>query len=164
MNEIEIVATGPDFIRMGVRGFESVLEELIKSAQTEIQVVAYLITPSALPILRLLLNASEKGVVVTIIVNNIQELDKEVKKFLLQAQKKLGKLFYIVSFRELTGKDIHAKLVVVDRKKALIGSANLSWGGIVGNYEIGVLIKGEYAWQIAKMIDTLLGKEEKMFK
>lgn len=35
-------------------------------------------------------------------------------------------------------KQLHAKLYVVDRKEAIIASANLTKGGIEGNYEVGI--------------------------
>ena len=54
------------------------------------------------------------------------------------------------------GRQLHAKVIVVDRKGAVIGSANFSWGGMVANYEVGVLIDGYEAWKMAKLIDELL--------
>jgi phosphatidylserine/phosphatidylglycerophosphate/cardiolipin synthase-like enzyme len=52
-------------------------------------------------------------------------------------------------------KQLHAKVLVVDRKKAIVGSANFSWGGMYSNYEVGLLIEGEPAWKLAEIIDCL---------
>lgn len=50
---------------------------------------------------------------------------------LIQDIKDLGGDIFLV-------KQLHAKLYVVDRKEAIIASANLTKGGIEGNYEVGV--------------------------
>lgn len=155
MSRVEIVATGSEFIKEGIRGFESVLEELITGAEKEIHLVAYLITSSALPVLHMLEKASERGVRVVLMVNSVYELEEKVKSYLFRLHERSGTLFQIVSFRDFMNRELHAKIIVVDRRKALVGSANLSWGGIAGNYEMGILVEGEPAWQIAKVIETV---------
>jgi len=156
MSRVEIVATGPEFIRQGVRGFESVLEDLVTNAQKEIHMIAYLITSSAMPVLQLLKKRAEQGIRVNFIINSLDGLEKEVRYYLLGAQEKFPGVFRVVNFQDIMKRDIHAKILIVDRQKALIGSANLSWGGIAGNYEMGVLIEGELAWHIAKLIEFVL--------
>ena len=53
--------------------------------------------------------------------------------------------------------DLHAKLIVVDREKALIGSSNLSWNGEVANYELAILIEdNNEANKIASTADRLI--------
>lgn len=48
MNKVQILATGFEFMKEGIRGIEPVIEELINSAQEEIHIMAYIFTPSAL--------------------------------------------------------------------------------------------------------------------
>lgn len=162
MNRVEIVATGPEFVRWGVRGIESVMEEMITNARNEIHVIAYLVTSSAMPILRLLAEKAKQGIRVNLIINSLEELEKEIKDYLFMIQRNFSKVFQMVSFRDAIKRDIHAKILIVDRQKALIGSANLSWGGIAGNYEMGVLIEGEIAWHIAKLIEFILHRSNKI--
>ena len=50
---------------------------------------------------------------------------------------------------------LHAKIVVVDRKFALIGSANLSHHGLFSNYEIMIKVTGNAAADIANLLDRL---------
>jgi len=52
--------------------------------------------------------------------------------------------------------DLHAKVIVVDRKKALVGSANLSLRGLMNNHELGVVVEGPVAAEIARAIDMLM--------
>lgn len=60
-------------------------------------------------------------------------------------QKKLGNL----------NKILHAKIIVIDGRSALIGSANLSKGALESNYEIMVKISGEAAVKMSRMLSHL---------
>ena len=53
------------------------------------------------------------------------------------------------------GKILHAKLTVVDRTTALIGSANISKTALESNYEIMIKITGEAAADISAMLTRL---------
>ena len=156
MNKIKVAVTGPELMIRGTRGFESLLEEIISSAQKEITIISYLITDASLRVIRLLKEAIERGIKVNIIVNSVDTVDENVKRFLNEIQQRYPYSFCLVYFKEKTGANLHAKAVIVDRKKVLIGSANLSWGGMVGNYELGALIEdGETAWLISKIADII---------
>lgn len=61
----------------------------------------------------------------------------------------------IIDFSRINNQQLHAKILVVDRKKAVIGSANFSWGGMYANYEVGLFVEGEIAWELAGIIDAL---------
>jgi len=58
---------------------------------------------------------------------------------------------------------LHAKTIIVDNKKMLISSANLSYHGLEGNIEIGVLISSEKkAVQVQEIFNDL--KRQKIFQ
>ena len=59
------------------------------------------------------------------------------------------------------GKIFHAKLVVVDRTTALVGSANISKGALVSNYEIMLKISGDAVSSLSLMLDNLVEILEK---
>lgn len=151
---MEILATGQELISKGVRGFEPVMEETVKSAQKEIQVVAYLITKQGLKLLDLLESAAERGIKVTVIVNRLNGQDVLVTERLARASSRYG-YFKVLNFTDKKGRQLHAKIVIVDRRKALVGSANFSWGGMFSNYEIGLFIQGRPAWKLATVVDNL---------
>ena len=67
--------------------------------------------------------------------------------------------FKLVDFNRRE-KTLHAKVVVIDREKAVLGSANFSWGGMSGNYEIGVLLEGREAWTLSKLVDDVADSPE----
>lgn len=155
VTDIEVLATGPEFVKEGVRGIEPVIEEILREASEEIQITAFVFTLKALHIFDLIQLAAERGVKVTIIVNNMEQQAPKVTS----KMKQLALNYNHVKIMDFKGSDetpqLHAKVVVVDRKKAVVGSANFSWGGMYGNYEVGILVKGSHAWELAKIIDVL---------
>ena len=154
MSSVQLLGTGPEFIREGIRGIEPVVQELILSARRDIHILAYLFTPQATRLIDLLDGAIDRSVEINILVNRFDNQDAAIQSRLRSLENrphvKLGTLG-----RE-NGRQLHAKVIVADRKRAVIGSANYSWGGMVANYEVGVLIEGQEAWKMAKLIDDLL--------
>lgn len=64
--------------------------------------------------------------------------------------------FEVLDFRpEHRFEDLHAKIIVVDREDALVGSANLTWKGLVGNHELAIVISGKTASSIGTLLDKL---------
>ncbi len=53
-------------------------------------------------------------------------------------------------------KQLHAKLYMADRREAIIASANLTRGGIEGNYEAGIWVKDPFVMkEICKFVNNL---------
>jgi cardiolipin synthase len=154
LTEADILATGPFLMKGGVRGFEPVLEEILSGSVKEIQLLSYIFTPQAFHIINLLQNAAERGVTIIIIVNSINSQNQVVRKKLLSLGKRYPHV-QVLDFSRPDGGQLHAKVIVVDRKIAVVGSANLSWGGMYGNYEVGILLRGEGAWRLALLIDSI---------
>jgi phosphatidylserine/phosphatidylglycerophosphate/cardiolipin synthase-like enzyme len=154
LSHIEILATGPELIASGVRGTDPVVEELIRKAKSEIQMIAYRFTERASHILDILEEALERGVKVVLIVNHFESQDETIRARLLELSRKFDHA-EIVDFRDPRGAPLHAKLLLADRKRAVVGSANLSWGGMFSNYEIGLLMEGEGVWKLAQVFDLL---------
>jgi phosphatidylserine/phosphatidylglycerophosphate/cardiolipin synthase-like enzyme len=156
LNRIQIVGTGPDFIGLGVRSVEPVVEELLRGAKREIHLAAYLFTPEATGLINLLEAAADRGVRQMIVVNRLSSQDATVRSRLTE----LASNFADVDLRDYSLKksQLHAKVVVADRSRALVGSANFTWGGMVSNYELGVLVEGELCWQLAHVIDVVARK------
>jgi cardiolipin synthase len=53
------------------------------------------------------------------------------------------------------GGDLHAKVICADERIAVIGSSNLSFRGLVSNYELGVVVRGEPARIIGDKLRTM---------
>ncbi len=152
MARLTILATGERLIGSGVRAFDPVIRELLESARQEIQMAVYRFDVSSLPLLEILVQAASRGVRVLVIVSSFRSQPPEVQKVLQRLENLPGTV--LVDF-SATGSLLHAKTIVVDRKRAVIGSANLTWGGMVTNHEIGVLIEGREAWEIGRLLDHL---------
>jgi cardiolipin synthase len=157
MNRVQFLATGPKLLKAGVRAIEPVIEELIQQAECEIHIVAYMFTTQALHILDLLEKAAERGIKITIVINRLASQEEQVRARLEFLNHKFHYV-RLVNFSDISGGQLHAKIVAVDRKRAVIGSANLSKGGMVTNYEIGVLIEGESVWKLAQLIDFFVNE------
>lgn len=155
MSDIEIAATGTAFLGENLRAIEPLTEELIMDSREEIQLVAYLMSRGALKIVRLLEKAASEGLKVTIVLNSFDLVDVEVVKMLKEMTGRY-RTINVVSFFEHTGKHLHAKVIVSDRRRAIVSSANLSFGGMFANYELGLLVEGETAWKLGKIVDRLL--------
>lgn len=155
MTRVTLLATGERLVGRGVRAFNPVLEEMLRSAGREIQIAIYRVDVSALSLLDILEQAARRGVQILIILSAVNEQPESIRRKLLH----LGGLpgVRVVDFRSEEGDLLHAKAIVVDRQRAILGSANLTWGGLVRNYEIGILLEGPEAWEIARLLDILAG-------
>ena len=149
-----LLITGRHFGREGLRGVMPVMQELVRNARNEIHILAYVITRQAMPLLQELEAALSRGVKVTLVVNVIQnqrvELEVELRRMTQPYPHAVVRYF-----DEEDGSQLHAKALVADRDQAVVGSANYTWGGLVGNHEIGVLLSGRPAWELARLADKL---------
>ncbi len=156
MSDVQILITGRYFAGSGYRSFEPVLEELLVSAKREVHIVSYVLTQSALPFLHRVEEALYRGVQVCMVCDEASFTDEEVSTRLFDIEQRYSAFMKLVRFHDPEGSRLHAKVVVVDRQKAVVGSANLSWGGLAANHEIGLLVEGNIAWSLADLIDALV--------
>ncbi len=156
MSNAQIVVSGLAWMGSGIGSIESAIEDLLKSAEDEILLTAYSIG-NADHIFDLLESALARGVIVRMAVNRLSEQNGSVQNRLKYLQSKYPH-FYLHSFQPDGERgDLHAKVLVVDRKSALVGSSNLSFNGMVLNHELAVVLQDpESASQTAKAIDRLI--------
>lgn len=161
MSDVEILATGPAFVKEGVRAIEPVVEGMIQNAGQEIQIVAFTLTEGARRLIGLLEEAAKKERKITVIVNRLSLKTSTIQGSLSKLAKNYPNTA-IIDFTDPQDFDLHAKIVVVDRDTAVVGSANFSWSGMYGNYEIGVMLRGQRVWKIADIVDILAGMGKKL--
>jgi phosphatidylserine/phosphatidylglycerophosphate/cardiolipin synthase-like enzyme len=154
-NRVTVVATGERLVGRGIRSFDAVIRELLAGARREVQLAAYRFDASALPLLEALEQTAARGISVTVLVDSIDGQPGPVRK-VMRTWCERGRP-QVIDFRLISGEGgrLHAKVVVTDRTRALVGSANFTWGGLVTNHEVGVLLDGDAAWMIARMLDAL---------
>jgi cardiolipin synthase len=150
-----VVVTGTAWMGSGIGAIESALRELFDEAVDEIALTAYSISTSRDRIFELLAGALARGVKVTLIVNRAASQPKAV----MHALRRLATQFphlRVHDYRSTDPRaDLHAKVVVVDRKVAIVGSSNLSHRGWISNHELAIIVRGASARDVAKAIDRL---------
>jgi cardiolipin synthase len=153
-DNVSVVVTGLGWMRRGVRSIGSVIEDMIIGASDEIQIVIYLVTSGAGDFLQLLKTSLQRGLKLSFIFNSFYSQPVDIQEKFLELAREFTN-FVLLDFTGSEHEALHAKIVVVDRKVAFIGSSNLTWGGLTLNYEIGVKIEGPAAKKIADLIDCL---------
>lgn len=157
MSKIQVVVSGLGWMGSGVGSIESAIEDLLKSAQHEILLTAYSIG-KADHIFELIEAALARGVQVWMVVNRLSEQHNSIQRRLSDLPEKYQH-FHLYPFEpDDKRSDLHAKVLVVDRKRALVGSSNLSYNGLILNHELAVLIEGQDASAIGAAIDNLMGR------
>ena len=134
------VWTGP---KSGVRGSRltfAVVADLIAEANEEILLVSFATYPP-IDVTAALAAAAERGVSVTLLLERAE--DKPGWKGMADPFPDLDAthLCWPLAARH-SGAALHAKVLVVDRRVALVGSANLTAHGLERNLECGLLVRG----------------------
>ena len=138
--DVTPVWTGPDSHQPGGRLTVAVLADLISEARSEILLVSYATFPDA-EVRAAMGAAAAKGVRVTTLFE--READNphysgHADPFPQLAARRL----YWPGEHRPPGAAMHAKILVVDRHTALVGSANLTGPGLEKNLECGLLVRG----------------------
>ena len=149
-NKIEICWTGPTKNRH-IRLTGPALEELLYSAKKSIIIVGYSINIGIKDQLDFLVKKSREQVQLTFMIDRLHE-----KKDFLQWLKRLpmpAEVYDRPPDSEDDMSALHIKCIIVDEEKAMFGSANLTYHGIKGNIELGIIIEDQKI--VKKIVDLL---------
>lgn len=151
-----ILVTGSLWMKEGYRSIGVVCHELASEAKNDALMTLY--TPgwaieTAEDMIKTLL---DRKITLSIILNSWENQPALFKDVLMQYKVKFPSKLRIFDFKANEGYSLHAKTLVIDKTKAVIGSSNLSWSGMHNNYEIAVLLEGKDAEKIAHLLQTLL--------
>ena len=165
-DRVSILVTGNLWIGAeGARPIGTSLHEMIVGAKSEITIVAYRLTVSMRDFIDEIEQALARGCVVRIVLdgeNSGHESEQQVLSRLIQAYSSQLQIFDFISNRaSVTPVALHAKAIVCDRKKAIIGSANFSKNGLEANHEMAVYLSGKPVRQVSKAIDKLINDGRK---
>src|SRR5579875_1675873 len=156
---IRVVVTGTDWMGSGIGSVESALEQLFREAKQEIILTAYSISTRADLLFDWMRTALDRGVKISLIINRLDDQPYEVTTLLYQLADTYNHL-QLYSFLSADHADLHAKVIVVDRQIALIGSSNLYRRGLQSNHEMAVLFNGTAAASAASGLDQLLKSQD----
>jgi phosphatidylserine/phosphatidylglycerophosphate/cardiolipin synthase-like enzyme len=153
MSRTELLLTGRLF-DSAARAIGPVVQELIRGAKRELHLVTYSITPAAPLLLHLIEEALVRGVKSRIIIDHFEEQPPELQRRLTELEGTYEHLG-LFNFTDPAGGRLHAKVLVADRRRAVLGSANFTWGGFVKNHELAVLLEGSPARALALAADQI---------
>ncbi len=158
--QIQVVCTTPFVATVPVRATFATSLEMIRTATREILVVGYLFTEGAKEILQELAAAGRtRKIIVTLVGNRLAE-----HRGLLRSIWKRGGSRPRLLSREIDPNDalsaLHAKLLVGDRRDALITSANLSTHGLHRNIEIGIRVRSAEMSGLVDFVESMASTGE----
>ncbi|NOJ73981.1 phospholipase D-like domain-containing protein [Paenibacillus alvei] len=151
---IKILATGLGWLGNGVESITTNTEQLLLNARYEICIAAYNISSGALEFLEQINTPLSRGVDVRILVNKYKNHHPRVINFFEGLSKRYGTVS-IYDYIQQDGYDLHAKMVIVDRECAIIGSSNMSRRGLFENHELAVMITGDEVEKVQGAFDLL---------
>jgi cardiolipin synthase len=156
LDQVSLAVTGLAWLGAGVPSVQQEAVSLVQAARFEVTICAYSITSGANPLLELISQVANQGVTTTLLLNDFYNQALESQRLLLNMAHAGAGRIRLFNFRpDNAHAQLHAKVLVVDRNAALIGSANLSFHGMVANHELAVVIKGPTTEEIAARLDSL---------
>ena len=156
VDSFKFLVTTPDY--MDTKTISDEFRISVKSAKKEIRIVSPWIT-HLIPEIE---NIAPKGVKFKIITR-IDEKDIGTRSFDEDIARRLIRLGR-GSIKKLNS--LHAKMVIVDGKKAIISSANITRAGLgdddadIVNYEAGVVVQGDYVKDAIAFFDAMWNKAD----
>jgi len=150
-----ILVSGASWFGSGLRSISSVLEEMVMNAKSEILIGVYSIGSIDDALFFYLTDSLNHGVNLVMFINRYRRQPEWARDYFERLRAGHSRVIvYSVECPE--GEDFHAKVFVVDRSKAIIGSANLSQKGFTYNYEMGVYVEGILADEAASALERLI--------
>jgi cardiolipin synthase len=154
-SEASVVVTGMAWMGSGIGSIESTLERLFREARHEILLTVYAASQGADFLFDWMESALARGVEIRLIINRLTGQPLEVVTRLQQFAQTY-QYFHLYDFPGEERADLHAKVIIVDRRMALVGSSNLSSRAFLTNHELAVLVEGTAAERTAVALDRLI--------
>jgi cardiolipin synthase len=165
--KMQVVWSGPEVEGSYVRATREVVREIVRNAKREMIVVGYWLAGREdgegiiQELVQLLSEAVTRGVVLTVVLDERQRPDGTDNRRILSDLWPSSMPFpRLLTWRLPLGEKhlkLHAKVMVADRRDALVTSANLTWYAMDRNIEMGIRISGpsaEIISQHLRLLDT----------
>jgi phosphatidylserine/phosphatidylglycerophosphate/cardiolipin synthase-like enzyme len=152
---IELAVSGKYWVGRKGGSVLTSIREITDIAQDEIQLTVYAFGKNTLGFLQILQTILARGIKIQIIINRFSRQPASIRKKLAELKKQFGYLTIFDFNPQNQNEDLHAKIIVIDRTWAVVGSPNVSWHGYISNHELALILKGEMVQTIAGMIDDL---------
>lgn len=156
LNRVSLAVTGLSWLGAGVQSVQQECLSIIRSARRELTLCAYSITAGAGTLIDEIAGVAGQGVIVTLIINNVQNQPADIRDRIRTWGATVATNVRLFDFNTNNPQhQLHAKVIAADRTIALVGSANLSFHGMVSNHELAVVLRGPIAEEIAGRLDAL---------
>ncbi len=156
-DHVKIAVSGSGWIGGGSGSIETALHRLFVSAHDEVMIVAYSVSGSIPVFFQQISSLLQRGIRVTMLINRYSDQHLSARQEIQRLLHLYSHVFRVFSFVPPDhNADLHAKLLIVDRQYALVGSANLSLRGLKDNHELDVIVEGGVANEIARKVDQLI--------
>ncbi len=157
IDRVRVAVTGTGWIGGGVGSVEQTILGVLKQARHEILATAYTVTAGSSRVIDQLERAAATGVKAGLIIDHFQEQEATVRDRLRALSQEFPTNLKLYDFAGVGGSGhLHAKAIVVDRRLAVVGSANMTYYGMMTAHELAIVVEGPGAEQIAGRIDLLL--------
>jgi len=156
IQEPQIGVTGSYWVGRGKRSIWSLVRDSFAEAEREIIMAAYSLSETSPEFIGLFDTCLRKGVRIVLIVNRFGEQPSNARKGLVSLAWEHQKRLVLKNFNPTDRReDLHAKLIVIDHRIALVGSANITWKGMNINHELVLRIAGRRASEVGDLLDKL---------
>ncbi|MEW6277563.1 MAG: phospholipase D-like domain-containing protein [Candidatus Eremiobacterota bacterium] len=157
-DHVALAVTGLAWMKGRAASIDRVLSEMLLRCRQELLIVSYSFTEGAEEFLTMLEDRLRDGIRVKVVINRLSRQPPVVISRLTALLAAYPRQVELFDFSH-PDTELHAKVVVSDRREALVGSANLSYRGLVRNYELAVRIEGATAVATARAIDALVSSQ-----
>lgn len=158
---VHLIGTGLPVVGKHARSVQAVLEDLISGARREVMIAAYTMSGNLGDFFNLLRAAVTRGVSLRIVVNRFDSQPDSVQNFLLDLSRKFQ---HVETFSYEGDGELHMKVVVADRRRAIVGSANLTWKGLTENLELCTFVEGRLARMVAEILDEVMASSRRLIR
>jgi cardiolipin synthase len=174
---VDTVWTGPEVAGSMTRRTEAVVNEIIAEAEEELLIVGYWLITHTVQIkelIELLIEKAKEGVRVRFVFDPAERGNKRDDNFKTLEDKWPSNLpnaprqvfSWSEAMERVTNKKgekydrkLHAKVIVADRRDALVTSANLTHAGLLQNLEMGFRVEGLMAGAVVEHFDLLIAEK-----
>ena len=147
--------------------YSQAIFQMINEANNQLLIVSpFLQFRGAEYLTETIIRALYRGVVVSIITHNLDSLSSEQSIAVDILRKEAERLSRSLTvYTTASTSLIHAKIVMADESKVLIGSANLTGPGLGLNFEAGVILGAREAYKVSEVIAHIIetNKVKKIF-
>ena len=154
----ELVLTAPDSFQVKTLKTKETLYKLIEKTEKSLTITGYAISDYFADMLELIIRKSQQGVYVRLYINDVDK-QKDTLNKLMAYRSRFLQVYEYKKQEDDKMAALHAKILVSDVEKSLVSSANLSYHGMQGNFEMGFLVESRNK---AKQIEDIMKEMVRM--